>query len=289
MSRNPRDLTKPKYAEKLSKIGSRWTPIRMSDVRKSGSVCWDCVCSCGNKSPKDDPVSSYQLLNGISKSCGCLRDEGGKEFEKTDRNKKIYNMVRKGESVVDIAEKFDITKARVYQIYNKVKRARDVGRDFGHKQENPHISVVNSPHCESPMSAKNIHHDAVIAALQADGWTITDDPFRLIVGGRKLYVDLAAERDTFAAERDGQKIAVEVQTFAGESDIENLHHAVGQYVVYRAVLELQHPDRILFLAVTQAVYDGILCERVAEIVRAREGIRLLVFAPSDKRIIQWIN
>src|SRR5438477_12313026 len=27
-----------------------------------------------------------------------------------------------------------------------------------------------------PMPARNIHHDAVIHALQADGWTITHDP-----------------------------------------------------------------------------------------------------------------
>jgi hypothetical protein len=29
------------------------------------------------------------------------------------------------------------------------------------------------------MSAKNIYHDAVVQALTADGWTITDDPLRL--------------------------------------------------------------------------------------------------------------
>jgi hypothetical protein len=29
------------------------------------------------------------------------------------------------------------------------------------------------------MPARNIYHDAVVQALTADGWTITDDPLRL--------------------------------------------------------------------------------------------------------------
>jgi hypothetical protein len=44
------------------------------------------------------------------------------------------------------------------------------------------------------MPAKNIYHDAVVAALIADGWTITADPLKVAVGNRKLYVDLAADR-----------------------------------------------------------------------------------------------
>ena len=43
------------------------------------------------------------------------------------------------------------------------------------------------------MPARNVYHDAVIRALVADGWTITDDPLKLEYGDRKLYVDLAAE------------------------------------------------------------------------------------------------
>lgn len=55
------------------------------------------------------------------------------------------------------------------------------------------------------MPAKNIYHDAVREALVADGWAITDDPLRVQVGSRRLYVDLAAEHDTFGAERGGQR------------------------------------------------------------------------------------
>lgn len=50
------------------------------------------------------------------------------------------------------------------------------------------------------MPAKNLHPDAVVAALKADGWTITDDPLSLKVGQRNLQVDLGAERLPIGAE-----------------------------------------------------------------------------------------
>jgi hypothetical protein len=67
--------------------------------------------------------------------------------------------------------------------------------------------------------ARNIYHDIVVQALTADGWTITDDPLRLSYGGRDLFVDLGAERRTLAAEKAGQKIAVEIQSFLNPSPV----------------------------------------------------------------------
>ncbi len=51
------------------------------------------------------------------------------------------------------------------------------------------------------MPARNIHHDVVIQALRADGWTITHDPFTILYGERRLFIDLGAERAAIAAER----------------------------------------------------------------------------------------
>ncbi|HET6573435.1 MAG TPA: element excision factor XisH family protein [Fimbriiglobus sp.] len=139
------------------------------------------------------------------------------------------------------------------------------------------------------MPAKNIHHDAVIAALVADGWTITDDPLYLSVEDRKLFVDLAAERNTIAAERDDKKIAVEVQSFAGGSAVRDLQEALGQYAMYRVILARQHPDRPLFMAVPRVVYDGILSEQLGRIVVADLNIRVLVFDPDLREVVRWIS
>lgn len=71
------------------------------------------------------------------------------------------------------------------------------------------------------MPARDALHDAVRHALERDGWTITHDPLRLSVRRRNLYVDLGAER-LLAAEKGRQKIAVEIKTFAGPSDVKDL-------------------------------------------------------------------
>ncbi len=57
--------------------------------------------------------------------------------------------------------------------------------------------------------------EIVKKALIKDGWTITDDPLTLKFGNTELYVDLGAEK-VLAAEKEGQKIAVEVKSFFGE-------------------------------------------------------------------------
>ena len=60
--------------------------------------------------------------------------------------------------------------------------------------------------------AKDVYHNTVRTALEKDGWTITHDPLTLKIGGRSAYVDLGAEK-LFAAEKGGQRIAVEVEKF----------------------------------------------------------------------------
>jgi hypothetical protein len=67
----------------------------------------------------------------------------------------------------------------------------------------------------------------VKVALQKDGWVITHDPYTIQFGNDLLYADMAAER-IFAAERDEQKIVVEVKSFIGYSIIQEFKEALGQ-------------------------------------------------------------
>ena len=92
------------------------------------------------------------------------------------------------------------------------------------------------------MPARNLYHDAVIQALTADGWTITHDPLTVSYGGKDLFIDLGAEQTALAAERDGRRIAVEIQSFLSPSPVRDLQEAVGQYDIYRAVLAETEPD-----------------------------------------------
>jgi len=67
-----------------------------------------------------------------------------------------------------------------------------------------------------------LYHDVVVRALEKDGWIITDDPLYLKYGDRKMYVDLGADQNTLAAERQSRKIAVEVKSFLSTSPVSDM-------------------------------------------------------------------
>ncbi len=85
------------------------------------------------------------------------------------------------------------------------------------------------------MAAKDRFHAVVRIALEKEQWQITDDPLRLEVGGTKFEIDLGAQQ-LLAAERDQEKIAVEIKTFLSDSPLTDYHAALGQFLNYRLAL-----------------------------------------------------
>ncbi|MEM7032900.1 MAG: element excision factor XisH family protein [Chloroflexota bacterium] len=138
------------------------------------------------------------------------------------------------------------------------------------------------------MAAKDIYHDHVKTALIQDGWTITHDHLRMTIGRKDIYIDLGAER-LIAAERDKQKIAVEVKSFVGRSDVADLEKALGQFVLYEDVLNEQEPDRTLYLAIRQTVYHDLFEEPIGQILLKNKRVRLVIFNPETKEIVEWIK
>jgi len=105
------------------------------------------------------------------------------------------------------------------------------------------------------MPARDFYHEKVKAALIKDGWEITHDPLRLNWGNKDLYVDLGAEQ-MIGAEKDQRRIAVEIKSFLGPSEMADLEKALGQFILYRTILAEKDPGRDLFLAIPQpAVVD----------------------------------
>jgi len=137
------------------------------------------------------------------------------------------------------------------------------------------------------MSAKNIYHDVVVDALVAEGWTITDDPLRLSYGGRNLAVDLGLEKCTVGAEKEGQVIAIEIQSFLGKSAVRDLEQAVGQYVLYRLLLNARDPRRKLFLAVPNRTWLELFSDQFGQFVIEGIAINLLIYDPKKRRNLSW--
>lgn len=138
------------------------------------------------------------------------------------------------------------------------------------------------------MAAKDIYHSNVKNALAKDGWTITHDPLPLRWGKNTLQVDLGAER-LLAAEKGSSKIAVEVKSFLSRSRIDDFEDALGQMVLYGYLLRESEPDRDLFLAIRNEVYDVFISQpHVSEFLEL-QGIRLLVFDSRTEEVLLWIN
>ena len=136
------------------------------------------------------------------------------------------------------------------------------------------------------MPAKDIHHDAVKAALIKDGWTITDDPLVLKIGTRNALVDLGAQK-LIAAERGLAKIAVEVKTFISPSPITDLEKAWGQFFLYSRILAKRDPERQIYLAVDINIFETFFTEEVGKLLLEEPGFRLLIFDAKIEEIVQW--
>lgn len=138
------------------------------------------------------------------------------------------------------------------------------------------------------MSARDKYHYIVKKALIQEGWIITHDPYRLTIGRRRGYIDLGAEMP-MAAEKEGRRIAVEVKSFLGPSEMDDLENALGQFGVYRVILQKRDPERILYLALPDELRDSLLDEAdFRAILRAFEA-RLIFFDPHQEIIVQWVE
>ena len=136
------------------------------------------------------------------------------------------------------------------------------------------------------MAAKDIFHNTVKSALQKEGWMITHDPFFLRVEGVEMLIDLGAEK-LIAAIKQDKKIAVEIKSFIGPSNISEFHTALGQFLNYQQALEGYEPDRILYLAIPLDTYETFFALRFIQTAIHRHQLKLIIYEPEQEVIIKW--
>ena len=136
------------------------------------------------------------------------------------------------------------------------------------------------------MAARDIFHYAVKQALEKAGWRITHDPLSLQIGGVEMYIDLGAEQ-LIAAEKEGEKIAVEIKSFVAVSAIYEFHLAIGQYRNYQLALLQEDPERVLYLAVPEDAYDRFFTLQFIQDALRYNEVRYLVYDVQAEVIVQW--
>ncbi|MBD2412192.1 fatty-acid oxidation protein subunit alpha [Nostoc calcicola FACHB-389] len=135
--------------------------------------------------------------------------------------------------------------------------------------------------------AKDKFHNIVRNALEKDGWKITADPYEINVDDVDFEIDLAAEQ-LLGAEREGQKIAVEIKSFISPSNVSEFHTALGQFLNYRDALDKIEPDRKLYLAVRVPIYETFFQRKFITSAIAKYQLRLIIYDVQEEVIRQWL-
>ena len=89
--------------------------------------------------------------------------------------------------------------------------------------------------------------------------------------------------------KTGKKIAVEIKSFVSPSPLHDLEQAVAQYDVYNTILSATEPDRQVYLAVPQRIYENVLMNKLGQLLINRLKLRLIAFDEEKERIIKWIT
>lgn len=138
------------------------------------------------------------------------------------------------------------------------------------------------------MPARDRFHNAVKTGLEKQGWKITHDTLTVSFELGDMYIDLGADK-ILAAERENQKIAVEIKSFFNTSAISEFHTALGQFINYRLALSEQEADRTLYLAVPIDSYTSFFTIRLVQNIIKTYKLKLITYQPETEDIIEWIN
>lgn len=138
------------------------------------------------------------------------------------------------------------------------------------------------------MPAKDVYHYQAKNALIKAGWRITRETYQIKYREIKLYADIAAMA-MFAAEREQQQIIVEVKSFLGASRVRDFEAALGQYILYRLYLTQIFPEAILYMAVSDAIYQSFFLKSAIQFAVMELDIKIIVFNIGKEEIVQWID
>ena len=135
------------------------------------------------------------------------------------------------------------------------------------------------------MPAFDSCHPQVVRALEKDGWTISSDQFLIRIDrSHRVYIDIEAQHFNAAS-----IMVVEVKCFQDvEAETSDLYAAIGQYMVYRNLLERSNLNIPLYLAIPIEAYLGVF-NRMAFPLIVQNHVKMIVVDLEREVIDQWLN
>ncbi|HRW11178.1 MAG TPA: element excision factor XisH family protein [Caldilineaceae bacterium] len=137
--------------------------------------------------------------------------------------------------------------------------------------------------------AKDKIHDAVKNALTNDNWLIIQEHLYIEYEELSILADIIAERAPFIAVKDDKKILVEIKTFGGASFMRQLQQTLGQYSIYRDMVEFTDLAYDLFLAISDDIYEQFFLGKAIQRIIQRHQIQIIVVNLEREEIVEWIQ
>jgi XisH protein len=137
------------------------------------------------------------------------------------------------------------------------------------------------------MPKKDNFHESVIIALQKEGWDITNDPlFVPTEGGVNFFIDLGIEK-VIGAEKNGEKIAVEIKSFNESSPFYSFYEILGQFLVYEIALQEQIKPWELYIAMSYWGFKRLEEAPIFNKAIEKYKLQFIIFDPVSKSILEW--
>src|SRR5688572_7976880 len=137
------------------------------------------------------------------------------------------------------------------------------------------------------MPTLDVCHDQVLRAFQKDGWQVVQSPSRVYVEPRYVYIDARLSRGTNG--RREQVMLLEIKCFPDEdSTTRDFYTAIGQYLLYRAMIRELGWEYPLYLSVPASIFELVFDTSAMRVVRESQ-IKIVVVDIETETITQWIE
>jgi hypothetical protein len=135
------------------------------------------------------------------------------------------------------------------------------------------------------MPAVHTCEPAVIRAFEKAGWEILDHPLKLQIRKRENFV---ADLRLSKLNTEQTIIVVEVKCFVGESVLHEFYQAVGQYLHYRAALNIKGINEPVYLSIPADVYESLFQRLSVQMVVNDAKINLVIIDLQREEITKWL-
>jgi hypothetical protein len=130
-------------------------------------------------------------------------------------------------------------------------------------------------------------HEQVVHALQKEQWQVVKAPLRVQVDSRVAYIDVEMARGANGSRE--YMLLAEIKCLSGQdATTTELYEALGQYLVYRAMIFERSLPHSVYLAVPESEFNAIFDVSVMRVVNESQ-IRIVVVNLETERLVKWIE